>query len=156
MMLRGISLATILSIPVLAGDADSGNHQVTFTKDVAPIFQRACQSCHHAGTSAPMPLMTYKEARPWARSIKERVARRDMPPWHLDKTVGVREYKNDRSLTDQEIATIVRWADNGTPEGDPRDLPAPLTFKPENEWFIGTPDLTVTSLAELAAAAFHE
>ena len=145
MMLRGISLATILSIPVLAGDADSGNHQVTFTKDVAPIFQRACQSCHHAGTSAPMPLMTYKEARPWARSIKERVARRDMPPWHLDKTVGIREYKNDRSLTDQEIATIVRWTDSGTPEGDPRDLPAPLTFKPENEWFIGTPDLTVTT-----------
>jgi hypothetical protein len=140
-------LAFLLAIPVFfqtsrAADAD---RQVTFNRDVAPIFQRACQSCHHAGTSAPMPLTTYKESRPWARSIKERVARRDMPPWHLDKTVGIRHYKNDRSLSDQEIATIARWVDNGTPEGDARDLPAPLTFRPENEWFNGAPDLMIST-----------
>ena len=67
----------------------------TFTKDVAPIFQKHCQSCHHEGTVAPMSLMTYKDARPWARAIKERVLVRDMPPWHLDNTAGIRRYKND-------------------------------------------------------------
>lgn len=138
-------LLLLASIPLLAADTDVNPRQVTFSKDVAPIFQRACQSCHHANTSAPMSLMTYKESRPWAKSIKERVARRDMPPWHLDKTVGIRRYKNDRSLSDQEIATIARWVDSGTPEGDPRDLPPPLTFRPEGEWFIGTPDLTIST-----------
>src|SRR5690348_17269961 len=99
---------------------------VTFSKEVAPILQRSCQSCHHPGTSAPMSLMTYQEARPWARAIKERVVVRDMPPWHLDKTVGIRKYKNDRSLSDDEIATIARWVDAGAPRGNPSDLPPPL------------------------------
>jgi hypothetical protein len=119
--------------------------QPTFTKDVAPIFQRSCQACHHPGTSAPMSLMTYEDARPWARSIRQRVGNRDMPPWHLDKTVGIRHYKNDRSLNDDEIATIVRWADSGAPQGNPADMPAPLTFKSEGEWFTGEPDLKVTT-----------
>ena len=98
----------------------------TFAKDVAPIFQTKCQTCHHPGTSAPMSLVTYDEVRPWARSIRQRVANRDMPPWHLDKTVGIRHYKNDRSLSDDEIATIVRWVDAGAPQGNPADMPAPL------------------------------
>jgi hypothetical protein len=122
-----------------------GARQVTFSKDVAPIFQKSCQSCHHEGTSAPMSLMTYSETRPWARSIKERVVRRDMPPWHLDKTVGIRQYKNDRSLSDDEIATIARWVDNGAPQGNPTDMPPAPTFTSDKEWFIGTPDLTVTT-----------
>jgi hypothetical protein len=117
----------------------------TFTKDVAPIFQKACQTCHHPGTAAPMSLVSYEDARPWARSIRQRVAARDMPPWHLDKTVGVREYKNDRSLRDDEIATIVKWADSGAPQGNPADMPRPLTFAPETDWFIGEPDLKVTT-----------
>ena len=118
---------------------------VTFNKDVAPIFQKSCQSCHHEGTSAPMSLMTYEDTRPWARSIKERVARREMPPWHLDKTVGIRKYKNDISLSDAEIATIVKWVDSGATQGNPADLPKPLDFSRENTWFIGTPDLLVTT-----------
>jgi hypothetical protein len=122
-----------------------GARQVTFSKDVAPIFQKNCQSCHHEGTMAPMSLMTYSETRPWARSIKERVVRRDMPPWHLDKTVGIRQYKNDRSLSDDEIATIARWVDNGAPQGNPADTPSPRTFTSNKEWFIGTPDLQVTT-----------
>ena len=81
---------------------------VTFSKDIAPIFQKSCQTCHHAGTSAPMSLMTYNDARPWARAIRDRVLRREMPPWHLDKTVGIRQYKNDISLNDDQIATIVK------------------------------------------------
>jgi hypothetical protein len=119
--------------------------EVTFTRDIAPILQAKCQTCHHQGTSAPMSLVTYEEVRPWARSIQLRVASRDMPPWHLDKTVGIRQYKNDRSLGDDEIATIVRWAESGAPQGNPADLPKPLTFRSEAEWFIGEPDLTVTT-----------
>ena len=118
---------------------------VTFSKDVAPILQKSCQSCHHQGTSAPMSLVSYDEVRPWARSIRQRVANREMPPWHLDKTVGIRQYKNDRSLSDAEIATIVRWVDAGAPQGNPADLPPPLTFRSESEWFIGQPDLKVTT-----------
>jgi hypothetical protein len=117
----------------------------TFAHDVAPILQKSCQTCHHQGTSAPMSLVTYEEVRPWARSIRQRVAARDMPPWHLDKTVGIRHYKNDRSLSDDEIATIVRWADNGAPQGNPADMPTPLAFRPETDWFIGEPDLKVTT-----------
>jgi len=117
----------------------------TFTKDVASIFQKHCQSCHHEGTVAPMSLMTYKDSRPWARAIKERVLMRDMPPWHLDKSVGIRRYKNDISLTDREIDIIAKWVDGGAPEGNPADMPKPLTFASEDEWFIGKPDLLVTT-----------
>ena len=117
----------------------------TFAKDIAPIFQRSCQTCHHAGTSAPMSLMTYEEVRPWARSIQQRVVNRDMPPWHLDKTAGIRRYKNDRSLSDVDIATVSRWVDAGAPLGNTADLPTPLTFRSEAEWFIGEPDLKVTT-----------
>jgi hypothetical protein len=119
--------------------------EVTFTRDIAPIFQAKCQTCHHQGTSAPMSLVTYEEVRPWARSIQLRVASRDMPPWHLDKTVGIRQYKNDRSLSDDEIASVVRWAEHGAPQGNPADMPRPLTFRSEAEWFTGEPDLTVTT-----------
>jgi hypothetical protein len=117
----------------------------TFAKDVAPIFQAKCQSCHHQGTSAPMSLVTFDEIRPWVRSIRQRVANRDMPPWHLDKTVGIKHYKNDRSLNEDEIATITRWADGGAPQGNPADMPAPRQFAPDSEWFIGEPDLKVTT-----------
>jgi hypothetical protein len=146
MKMRNVSLGLGLFLmgASLAGAA-ALDSSVTFSKDVAPILQRSCQSCHHPGTSAPMSLMTYQEARPWARSIKQRVALRDMPPWHLDKTVGIRHYKNDRSLSDTEIATISRWVDSGSPEGNPKDLPPPLTFAPDSEWYIGKPDLLVTT-----------
>ena len=133
--------------------AVSNQQSPTFTKDVAPIFQKSCQTCHHQGTSAPMSLVTYDEVRPWARSIRQRVANRDMPPWHLDKTVGIRHYKNDRSLSDDEIATVVRWADSGAPQGNPADLPAPLTFRPETDWFIGEPDLKVTTPSDFTMYA---
>jgi hypothetical protein len=118
---------------------------VTFAKDIAPIFQEKCQTCHHQGTSAPMSLVTYEEARPWAKSIQQRVSNRDMPPWHLDKTVGIKQYKNDRSLSDGEISTIVRWVDAGAPQGNAADMPAPRTFQSDTEWFIGEPDLKVTT-----------
>ena len=127
--------------------------QPTFAKDVAPIFQRSCQACHHQGTSAPMSLVTYDEVRPWAKSIRQRVANREMPPWHLDKTVGIRHYKNDRSLSDDEIATVVRWADGGAPLGNPADMPPALAFRPDSDWFIGEPDLKVTTPNDFAMYA---
>jgi hypothetical protein len=116
----------------------------TFTKDVLPILQKSCQECHRPGTMAPMSLLTYEEARPWARSIKEKVVTRYMPPWHIDRTVG--EYNPDPSLSDAEIATITRWVDGGAPKGDPADAPAPRVFPPANSWVFGEePDLVVTS-----------
>jgi len=134
-----------LTVKGTGSRAIANQQSPTFTRDVAPILQKSCQTCHHPGTSAPMSLMTYEDARPWARSIRQRVSNRDMPPWHLDKTVGIRQYKNDRSLSDDEIATLVRWADSGAPQGNVADMPAPLTFRPEADWFIGEPDLKVTT-----------
>ena len=94
----------------------------TFSKDVAPIFQEKCEACHRPGSIAPMSLRTFEESRPWARSIKARVETREMPPWHIDKTVGVQEFKNDRSLSDEQIATIVKWVEAGAPQGNPTDI----------------------------------
>src|SRR5208282_1967545 len=105
---------------------------VTFAKDIAPIFQEKCQDCHRKGGMAPMSLVTYEETRPWARSIKERVVTHQMPPWHLDKTVGIQEFKNDRSLSDAQIATIVRWVDSGAPLGNPKDMPPAKVYPDEN------------------------
>ena len=120
----------------------SAQGQVTFTKDVAPILQSRCQVCHRPDTFAPMSLLTYEEARPWAKSIKQKVAAREMPPWYIDKNVGVRHFKNDVSLSDQEIATIVKWADSGAPKGDPADMPPPRKFDDSDQWHL-RPDLIV-------------
>lgn len=108
----------------------------TFSHDVAPIFQRSCQQCHNPTGIAPMSLLTYNEARPWARSIRDRVERRLMPPWHLDASVGIQSYKNDISLSDDEIDTVVQWVDAGAPEGNPADMPDPLVFPPANGWAV--------------------
>jgi len=116
----------------------------TFSKDVAPIFQRACQNCHRPGSIAPMSLLTYRDARPWARSIKTKVATRVMPPWHIDRNVGVTSFKDDPSLSDAEIATISSWVDNGAPEGNPADMPPPLKFSDDDKWHFGRPDLVVS------------
>ena len=119
--------------------------QVTFTKDVAPIFQKACESCHRKDSIGPMSLVTYEESRPWARSIKSRVAARQMPPWHIDKNVGIQHFANDRSLNDAEIATIVKWVDAGAPKGDMKDMPAPVQWPSDQDWNFaktyGKPDL---------------
>jgi hypothetical protein len=89
-----------------------------------------------------MSLLTYEEARPWAKSIKQKVAAREMPPWYVDKNIGVRHFQNDVSLSDQEIATIVKWADGGAPKGDPADMPPPRKFDDSDQWHLH-PDLIV-------------
>jgi len=156
-MTRTVSLTAVLAclstvgVPALARAAETGS-AVTFSKDVAPIFQRNCQVCHRPGTVAPMSLVTYDDARPWARSIRERVAKREMPPWHIDKSQGIQRYKNDRSLSDADIATIVKWVDAGAPEGDRKELPPPVEFRSDDEWTIGKPDLVITSPRHVVAA----
>src|SRR5678816_3371195 len=111
----------LLAICATTFAADSSSDRpVTFTKDVAPILQAKCQECHRAGSMAPMSLVTWEEARPWAKSIRQRVVTRQMPPWHIDMTVGVHKFKNDMSLSDDQINTIARWVDLGAPQGDPK------------------------------------
>src|SRR5579862_7266205 len=151
----GVVIVAFLAVSgaVIAGEpaktGDSSTKPVTFTKDIAPIFQEKCEACHRKDSMAPMSLVTYEEVRPWARSIKERVVTHQMPPWHLDKTVGIQNFQNDRSLSDQEIATIVRWVDTGSPMGDAKDMPAPKQFPNEDEWQLakvyGQPDLVLKS-----------
>src|ERR1700704_2280930 len=108
MTIRTILVSVIL--PVLSVAAELNTKAPTFAKDVAPILQEKCQACHRAGSMAPMSLVTYEETRPWVKSIKQRVVARTMPPWHLDKTVGIQHFQNDISLSDEQINTIARWA----------------------------------------------
>jgi len=117
---------------------------VTFSKDVAPILQKSCQNCHRPGAIAPMSLVTYQDARPWARSIKQKVASREMPPWYIDRHVGITKFKGDPSLSDAEIATITRWVDQGAPAGNPADMPPPRQFAEIDKWHIGKPDMVVS------------
>jgi hypothetical protein len=123
----------------------------TFTKDIAPIFQEKCEACHRPNSIAPMSLVTFEESRPWARSIKTRVTARQMPPWHIDKTVGIQQFTNDRSLNDDQIETIARWVDQGAPKGDPKDMPAPKQWPDDQSWNFAKmfgqtePDLIVKS-----------
>jgi len=140
----GFALAVVFFATPLAAQQRQGDAGVTFTKDVAPILQRSCVTCHRTGQIAPMSLRTYEEARPWARAIKTRVAARSMPPWHIDKTVGIQEFKSDLSLPDKDIATIVAWVDAGAPRGNPADMPAQRDFADGDQWAIGKPDLVVT------------
>jgi len=121
----------------------SRTDQVTFTRDVAPILQRSCQTCHRPGAIAPMSLLSYEDARPWARSIKQKVANREMPPWYIDRHVGITRFKGDPSLSDGEIATLTAWADSGAPMGNPADMPAPKQFSELDQWHIGKPDVII-------------
>ena len=100
--------------PALASAQTPGRGTITFTKHVAPIFQKACQTCHRPDSIAPMSLLTYAEARPWARSIRQKVASREMPPWNIERNIGVQKFIDDPSLSEDEIATIVQWVDGGS------------------------------------------
>ncbi|HIA74744.1 MAG TPA: cytochrome c [Gemmatimonadetes bacterium] len=132
-----------------AADFGINPEAITFTKDIAPIFQRSCQNCHRVGGVAPMPLTTYEEVRRLAPRIKYRTAIRDrmgaMPPFFVEKDIGIHEFKNDPSLSDEELSKIQAWADNGAPEGDPADMPQPLDFAETGTWTIGEPDLVLSS-----------
>lgn len=146
-----LTIVTALFILTVSSAATGRNEKevVTFTKDVAPIFFKSCVECHRPGEAAPMSLLSYKDARPWAKSIREKVLNREMPPWHADPHYG--EFKNDRRLTAAEIATITAWVERGAQEGDPRDLPpAPMFVE---GWGIGRPDLVMQMPEEFVLEA---
>jgi hypothetical protein len=137
MRLRPALLFIVWTCAAVVPSAAAVPDQVTFSKDVAPILQKRCQSCHRPGEVAPMSLVTYAESRPWARAIREKVVTRRMPPWPADPRHG--SFRNDPSLTQDEIDVLVKWVDTGGAEGDRRDLPPPLLF--EDGWHIGRPDV---------------
>lgn len=156
----GLTIGTVLFSAAIAGvvaplavqaeqQAAPAAPEVTFTRDIVPILQRSCQNCHRPGQVAPMSLLTYEDARPWARSMKQRTGLRDkagvMPPWYIEKNIGIQHYKNDPSLSDEEVAKIAKWADTGAPRGDIKDMPVAKTFQDGASWHAGEPDLIVES-----------
>ncbi|MCG8415619.1 MAG: cytochrome c [Pseudomonadales bacterium] len=123
--------------------------EVTFHKDIEPILQRSCQNCHRPGGVAPMSLVSYEQVAPFAGLIEYKTGLRDragaMPPWYAEKDIGIQHFKNDPSLSDEEIQAISLWARSGTPKGDPADAPEPLEFDDSVKWRLGEPDLIVNT-----------
>ena len=134
----GMLLVALASAPVPASGQDAGK-TITFHKDVLPLLQKNCQSCHRPGQIGPFSMLTFKDTRPWAKAIKAAVVSRAMPPWFADPKYG--HFNNDRSLKQADIDTIATWVDNGAPEGDPTAAPPPIAW-PEGGWQI-KPDVTV-------------
>ncbi|MBM3776815.1 MAG: cytochrome c [Acidimicrobiia bacterium] len=150
----GLMAAALLIAHASAGA--QGLSGVTFTKDIAPILQRSCQNCHRPNSVAPMSLMTYEEVRPFARAIRQQTALRQMPPWYIEKAIGIQAFLDDPSLSDEEIAAIAAWVDAGAPEGPATDLPPARSF-PDTRSFsltatLGPPDLVVSSPEVLVKA----
>ncbi len=144
------SLLPVLTV-LFCSNTAWGQHQdpPTYSRDVAPILQQKCQSCHNPQGIGPMPLMAFEQVRPFATLIKDRVTRGIMPPWHLDRTTGIQRYKNDISLTTEEIRVIADWVDGGTLRGDPADLPPAVEILSGADWQLeeqlGPPDLVIRS-----------
>ena len=139
--LFGVTLAPGLS----QAQVNQPAADVTFTKDIAPILQRSCQQCHRPDGGAPMSLITYEEVRPWARAMKTRTGLGPragvMPPWFVEKNIGIQKFKHDPSLSDEEIARIAKWADSGAPRGNPADMPPPQDFDERrhvDDWRTGS------------------
>jgi hypothetical protein len=137
---------SLLAAPVFAGDVPA--REITFTRDILPIVQQNCVTCHRpggqniAGMVAPFSLLNYEETRPWAKSIAEVVASKKMPPWYASEaSKGV--FKNERGLTPEQIATLVEWVRTGAKRGNPADAPAPVHYEDNGGWIIGKPDLEV-------------
>jgi mono/diheme cytochrome c family protein len=150
LVLIAMSGLAAMAFPTPAVSAEtSSNAPVTFNRDIVPILQKSCQSCHRPNSIAPMSFVTYEETRPWAKAMKSRTAIRNrqgtMPPWYIEKDIGIQRYKNDVSLSEDEIAKIREWADNGAPRGNPSDAPPPLAFSDGKSWQIGKPDLIVVT-----------
>jgi hypothetical protein len=142
-----VAAATMTSTRVIAADPADVPVQVTFTKDIAPILQRSCQNCHRPDGVAPMSLVTYEDVRPWAKAIKQRTSIGPragvMPPWYIEKNIGIQHYKDDPSLNQEEIQKIATWADTGAPRGNPADMPPARVWEDNSVWRIGQPDLIV-------------
>jgi hypothetical protein len=139
-----LALLSVVSASSIAQSAE-----ITFHKDIEPILQRSCQNCHRDGGAGPMPLVSYDQVAPYAGLIEYKTALRDragaMPPWYMEKNIGIQDYKNDPSLSDHELAAISSWARSGTPKGNVADAPEPLKFDDNTKWTAGEPDLIVTT-----------
>jgi hypothetical protein len=131
----------------LSAQAPAAPPEVTYTRDIAPILQRSCETCHRVNGVAPMSLSTYEETRPWARAIKQRTGIGPragvMPPWYVEREIGIQHFKNDPSLSEDEVALIAKWADSGAPRGNPGDMPPARVWNESTKWAIGEPDLVV-------------
>jgi len=144
---------------LITGTASAQSAEVTFHRDIEPILQRSCMSCHRDGGAGPMPLVTYDQVAPFAGLIEYKTGLRDragaMPPWYVEKDIGIQEYKDDPSLSDAEIEAISVWARSGTPKGDVADAPEPLVFDDSLKWRAGEPDLIVKTepVTKLAGTA---
>jgi hypothetical protein len=147
MVIAAVAVGVLVVVPASA--VAQGGSGITYAKDVAPILYKNCVSCHRPTMFAPMSLMTFEETRPWARAIKQRVVKREMPPWTADAPHGV--FKNDPRLSQQDVDTIAAWADAGAPRGDDRDLPAAPRFA--DSWTIGTPDAIFTMTEDFKVPA---
>ena len=134
--LSAMALTLVLTSAVFA--ANTGGTIPTYSKDVASILNKRCLECHRTGEAGPMTFQSYKEVRPWAKAIKQATLSRTMPPWDADPKVN--HFSNDRRLSDDELAILTKWADNGAPEGNPADLPKAPTFTAG--WKIEKPDMT--------------
>jgi mono/diheme cytochrome c family protein len=132
-----VTLLALTAIPVARTNPPA---TPTFSRDVAPILFKNCASCHRPGEIAPMSLVTYENARPWAKAIREKVAVGNMPPWHATQPHGT--FENDRRLSERDKDTLIRWADGGAPKGDQKDLPPAPKFT--DGWEIGTPDAIIS------------
>jgi len=148
--LRGLAFGSALAAcDARVVGAQGADASPTFARDIVPIFQAKCQVCHQPNSIAPMSLLTYEDAKKYASRIRARVVARVMPPWHIDKTVGIQAFKNDRGLSDAQIETISRWVDAGAPPGDPKDMPPAVKFPDPNRWQLsdtfGPPDLVIRS-----------
>src|ERR1700674_5021739 len=133
-----LAIAGLLACGLAAAADVSTSGSVTFNKDVLPILQKNCQTCHRPGQIAPMSFLTYQGTRPWAKAMKAAVVTRKMPPWSADPHYG--PYVNDRSLKQNDIDLIVKWADSGAPEGDPKDAPPAVEW---TEGWVIPPDIIV-------------
>ena len=155
-LLTGTALVVTTFVSgVIVAQAD----EITFHKDIEPILQRSCQNCHRLGGAGPMPLVTYDQVAPFAGLIEYKTGLRDragaMPPWYVEKDIGIQQYKDDPSLNDKEIAAISTWARTGATRGSSADAPEPLVFDDSLKWRAGEPDLIVKTedVTKLAGTA---
>ena len=155
-LISAFGFLPLLAAPMLASAQED---QITFHRDIEPILQRSCQNCHRAGGVGPMPLVTYEQVAPFAGLIEYKTGLRDragaMPPWYMEKDIGIQDYKNDPSLSDEEIADISTWARSGAPKGNAANAPQALVFDDSLKWTAGEPDLVVKTndVTKLAGTA---
>ena len=159
-LLGSIAFGVMAVVALPAADLMAQDAEVTYARDVAPILQQKCQICHQPNSVAPMSLLTYEQVRTYAPLIKMKVANRIMPPYHINRTVGIQGFKNDRGLTNEQIETIVTWVDQGAVYGDAADEPPPMEFPDPNRWQLadrfGEPDLIIKSEPYTLAAVTQD